>query len=57
MVELQVVALAVAGSSPVVHPKPPKTTADRGREMMMRPAAAPAVVLSAVNAVRVWRNW
>jgi hypothetical protein len=25
--------------------------------MMMRPAAAPAVVLSAANAVRVWRNW
>ena len=52
LVELQVVALAAAGSSPVVHPRPPVSVpAGPDRDSVERRQAR------RVNAVRVWRNW
>ena len=49
VVELQVVALAAAGSSPVVHPRPSRPAREAG------PDGVDGVIDA--NAVRVWRNW
>ena len=62
LVELQVVALAAAGSSPVVHPRPSRPAREAGPDGVdgtdLRVAAgAAATKVGGANAVRVWRNW
>jgi hypothetical protein len=61
LVELQVVALVAAGSSPVVHPRPSLLARAAGPDGVDGTSGRRRLALAAThtgaNVVRVWRNW